>query len=97
MVRYLVIDRESTFNIIIGRVALNHWGAVPSSVHQCVKFSIRSGRIGVTHGNLLQARRCYNNSMNINAQRRLDMQDDEQERQANERERKWVPPPPPTC
>jgi hypothetical protein len=62
MVDFLVIDRPSTNNMIMGRPALNKLKAATSTYHLMMKFPTEEG-VGVVRGDQLTARRCYNISM----------------------------------
>jgi hypothetical protein len=62
MVDFLVIDRPSAYNAIMGRPALNKLKAATSTYHLMMKFPTEEG-IGEVRGNQLAARKCYNISM----------------------------------
>jgi uncharacterized protein YbjQ (UPF0145 family) len=62
MVDFLVIDRPSTYNVIIGRPALNKLRAATLTYHLMMKFPTEKG-VGVVRGDQLAARRFYNISM----------------------------------
>jgi hypothetical protein len=62
MVDFLVIDRPSTNNMIMGRPVLNKLKAATSTYHLMMKFPTEEG-VGVVRGDQLTARRCYNISM----------------------------------
>jgi hypothetical protein len=62
MVDFLVIDRPSAYNAIVGQPALNKLRAVTSTYHLMMKFPTEKG-VGVVRGDQLAARRCYNISM----------------------------------
>jgi hypothetical protein len=62
MVDFLVIDRSSAYNAIVGRPALNNLKAATSTYHLMMKFPTEEG-VGVVQGNQLAARKCYNTSM----------------------------------
>jgi hypothetical protein len=62
MVDFLVIDRPSAYNAIVGRLALNKLRAATSTYHLMMKFPTEEG-VGVVRGDQLTARRCYNISM----------------------------------
>jgi hypothetical protein len=59
---FLVINRPSAYNAIIGRPALNKLRAATSTYHLMMKFPTEE-RVGVVRGDQLVARRCYNISM----------------------------------
>ena len=49
---------QSTYNMILDRVALKKFEAVLSIIHQCLKFSTCYG-VDVVKGNQVEARECY--------------------------------------
>jgi hypothetical protein len=49
MVKFLVVDGRSAYNVILGRLALNDLGAITSTTHLCMKFLTDSG-VGVVRG-----------------------------------------------
>ncbi|XP_062155145.1 uncharacterized protein LOC133863185 [Alnus glutinosa] len=62
MVRFLIIDRPSAYNAILGRTALNEFRAVTSTPHLSMKFPTEEG-VGVEKGDQRMARECYNTSL----------------------------------
>jgi hypothetical protein len=62
MVKFLIVDRVSAYNAIIGRTALNDLKAVTSTPHLSMKFPAKEG-VGVVKGDQKEARRCYNLSL----------------------------------
>ena len=61
MVNFLVVDRPSVYNAIIGRPTLNAMRAVTSTYHLMMKFPTENG-IGVVIGSQKEARICYVNA-----------------------------------
>lgn len=59
MVKFLVVDGRSAYNVILGRPALNELGAIASSPHLCMKFPTDVG-VRVVRGDQKSARVCYN-------------------------------------
>jgi hypothetical protein len=59
MVDFLVVDRPSTYNVIIGQPALNKLKAITSTYHLMMKFPTKN-EIGELKGNQVVARKCYN-------------------------------------
>ena len=57
-VNFLVIDRSSSYNAIIGRLTLISWKAVTSTYHLSIKF-LTEHRVGQVQGDQLVARECY--------------------------------------
>jgi hypothetical protein len=62
MVRFLIVDKISAYNAIIGRTALNDLKAITSTPHLSMKFPTEEG-IRVVKGDQKEARRCYNLSL----------------------------------
>ena len=62
MVDFLVVDRPSAYNAIIGRPGLNKLRAATSTYHLMMKIPTEVG-IGEVKGDQLAVRRCYNISM----------------------------------
>ncbi|KAG2276578.1 hypothetical protein Bca52824_059133 [Brassica carinata] len=58
IVEFIVIDRPSPFNAILGRPWLYNMKAVPSTYHQCLKFPTSKG-IGTIRGSQRNSRTCY--------------------------------------
>jgi hypothetical protein len=59
MVKFLVMDGRSAYNVILGRPALNDLEAITSTPHLCMKFPTNS-RVGVVRGDQKSACTCYN-------------------------------------
>ena len=55
---FLIVDYPSTYNIILGRPALNRLRAVTSTYYLKVKFSI-AYRVGEIRGDQVLAKECY--------------------------------------
>ncbi|XP_074305785.1 uncharacterized protein LOC141641006 [Silene latifolia] len=58
LVRYLVIEGPTTYNVILGRPWLHQMKAVPSTYHQCLKFPTSWGTVTVK-GDREESRNCY--------------------------------------
>lgn len=63
MVRYVVVNAPSSYNLILGQPSLNRLGVIVSSVHMKMKFPIVDGRIVTLKVDQRQARKCYDNSL----------------------------------
>ncbi|XP_062170531.1 uncharacterized protein LOC133876266 [Alnus glutinosa] len=62
LVKFLIVDKVSAYNAIIGRTALNDLKAVTSTPHLSMKFPTEEG-VEVVKGDQKEARRCYNLSL----------------------------------
>ncbi|XP_056852531.1 uncharacterized protein LOC130501721 [Raphanus sativus] len=56
--KFLVVDCPSSYNVILGRPWIHDMGAIPSTLHQLVKFPTPWG-IKVVKGDQENARSCY--------------------------------------
>ncbi|KAI3461303.1 hypothetical protein Pfo_017966 [Paulownia fortunei] len=62
MVKFLVVNAPSTYNMILGRPSLNLFHAVASTYHMKLKFPTHEG-IGEAIGDQRMARECYANTL----------------------------------
>ena len=62
MVRFLVVDALSGYNMLLGRPSLNAIKAIPSAYHMMIKFPTTSG-VGMVRGDQRVAMECYSASM----------------------------------
>ncbi|XP_015965562.1 uncharacterized protein LOC107489321 [Arachis duranensis] len=62
-IQYLVVDCFSPYNVILGRPFLDKFAAIVSTYHLCVKFPVQDNRVATIHGDLQEARQCYNISL----------------------------------
>ncbi|KAK4386206.1 hypothetical protein Sango_2491200 [Sesamum angolense] len=58
LLKFLVVDIPSTYNVILGRPMLNAFRAVISTYHMKIKFPVIGG-VGETQANALQACKYY--------------------------------------
>ncbi|XP_075492418.1 uncharacterized protein LOC142530465 [Primulina tabacum] len=58
MTSFTVVDSPSSYNIILGRPAMNELKAVASTYHQKIKFPVRA-RVGEVQGDQPSFRKCY--------------------------------------
>ncbi|KAL0391484.1 UNVERIFIED_CONTAM: hypothetical protein Slati_4533500 [Sesamum latifolium] len=58
MLKFLVVDVPSAYNVILGRPTLNAFQAVISMYHMKLKFPTPGG-VGEVQGDPLQSRKCY--------------------------------------
>jgi len=62
-IRYLVVNSNSAYNILLGKPALNRLRAVSSTRHMKMKFPDLSGKVIVIKSDQEEARKCYENSL----------------------------------
>ena len=80
MMKVLIVEAPSTYNMLLGRPSLNAIRAIPSTYHMVVKFPTKNG-VGKARGDQRIARECYLASMkqkavdNIHADE-IDMRDE---------------------
>ncbi|XP_073298298.1 uncharacterized protein [Primulina huaijiensis] len=58
MTTFTVVDSPSSYNIILGRPAMNELKAVASTYHQKIKFPVGS-KVGEVRGDQPSSRKCY--------------------------------------
>jgi len=64
-IRYLVINTNTSYNILLGRSSLNKLGAIVSTPHLAMKFLSLSGDILTIHVDQKVARECYAESLRV--------------------------------
>ena len=64
-IRYLVIDANTSYNILLGRSSLNKLGAIVSTPHLAMKFPSLWGDILTIHVDQKIARECYAESLRV--------------------------------
>ena len=62
-IRYLVVNPNSAYNILLGRLALNRLNTVSSTRHMKMKLPDLSGKVIVIKSDQEEARKCYENSL----------------------------------
>ena len=62
IVRFLIVDAPSAYNMLLGRPSLNTIRAIPSAYHMVIKFPTANG-VGMVRGNQRVAKECYLASM----------------------------------
>ena len=65
MVRFLIVDAPSAYNMLLGRPSLNAIRVVPFAYHMVIKLPTANG-VGMVQGNQHIARECYSASMKQN-------------------------------
>ena len=69
-IRYLVVNANSAYNILLGRPALNRLNAVASTRHMKMKLPDLNGKVIVIKSDQEEGRKCYENSLK-NEERRV--------------------------
>ncbi|XP_073031274.1 uncharacterized protein [Primulina eburnea] len=64
MTTFTVVDAPSSYNVILGRPAMNEMKAVASSYHQKIKFPMQ-GQVGEVKGDQPSSRRCYGETVRV--------------------------------
>ncbi|XP_068497460.1 uncharacterized protein [Phaseolus vulgaris] len=62
-IRYLVVNANSAYNILLGRPALNRLKGVASTRHMKLKLPDLSGRVILIKSDQQEAKKCYENSL----------------------------------
>ncbi|GAU42011.1 hypothetical protein TSUD_236780 [Trifolium subterraneum] len=100
MVKYIIVDGQSSYNLILGRPALNGLGAIVSTSHLCIKYPLEGDEVGIIKADQSTARKCYEDSLrNRRAERRKIVNDqrcnflDLDPRDFNKDEEEWRPRP----
>ncbi|KAL0433793.1 UNVERIFIED_CONTAM: Pro-Pol polyprotein [Sesamum latifolium] len=58
LLKFLVVDIPSAYNVILGRPTFNAFRAIISMYHMKINFSVVGG-VGEAQANIFQARKCY--------------------------------------
>ncbi|XP_073294454.1 uncharacterized protein [Primulina huaijiensis] len=61
---FTIVDAPSSYNIFLGRPAMNEMRAVASTYHQKIKFPVR-GRVGEVKGDQPSSRKCFGETVRI--------------------------------
>jgi len=64
-IRYLVIDANTFYNILLGRPSINRLMAIVSTPHLAMKFPLRTEDILTVHVDQKEARECYVESLRV--------------------------------
>nr|KYP58883.1 Retrovirus-related Pol polyprotein from transposon opus [Cajanus cajan] len=62
-IRYLVVNAQSSYSILVGRPTLDKLGAVVSTPHLKLKYPLPGGKVGVLCVDQEIARKCYEDSL----------------------------------
>ncbi|KAL0395198.1 UNVERIFIED_CONTAM: hypothetical protein Slati_4486000 [Sesamum latifolium] len=71
LLKFLVVDLPSAYNVILGRPMLNTFQAVISTYHMKIKFPTPGG-VGEVQEDPLQSRKCYVEAIRKGQKRRVD-------------------------
>ncbi|RDX79108.1 hypothetical protein CR513_40507, partial [Mucuna pruriens] len=69
---YTIVDASASYNIIVGRPALNRVGAIVSTKHLCMKFPV-GGKVGSIWADTRVAQKCYEDSLKIEKSHSFEM------------------------
>jgi len=58
-VRFLLVEANTSYNVLLGRPCLNAFGAIVSTLHLAMKFPSDRGTICTVHADQQIARQCY--------------------------------------
>jgi len=64
-IQYLVIDANTSYNILLGRLSINRLMAIVSTPHLAMKFLLPTGDILTVHVDQKEARECYAESLQV--------------------------------
>jgi len=65
-VRYILVDADTSYNVLIGRRTLNQLEAIVSTSHMAMKFPAPNGTIITVKVDPNEARQCYMQSLKVN-------------------------------
>ncbi|KAL0437826.1 UNVERIFIED_CONTAM: hypothetical protein Sradi_0490500 [Sesamum radiatum] len=71
LLKFLVVDVPSAYNVILGRPTLNTFQVVVSTYHMKIKFPTLGG-VGEVQGDPLQSRKCYVEALRKGQKRNVD-------------------------
>ena len=63
VIRYVVVNTPSAYNLLLGRSSLNRLGAVASMKHMKMKIPSLDGKVITIRSNQKDARKCYESSL----------------------------------
>jgi len=63
VIRYVVVNTPSTYNLLLGKPSLNRLGEVASTKHMKMKLLSLEGRVITIRSNQKDARKCYESSI----------------------------------
>jgi len=73
-VRFLLVEANTSYNVLLGRPCLNAFGAIVFTLHLTMKFLSDKGTICMVHADQQIARQCYTAGLRITPYSRLRKQ-----------------------
>ena len=70
-IRYLLVNANTSYNILLGRSSINYLRAIVSTPHLAMKFPYASGDIIIVHVDQKVARECYVASLKVKSTNQL--------------------------
>ncbi|RDX58632.1 hypothetical protein CR513_62030, partial [Mucuna pruriens] len=64
-IHYLVVEIDTSYNVLIGHAALNTLGAIVSTPHLVMKFLSSNGKVVTIKADQKMARQCYVDSLKM--------------------------------
>ncbi|XP_073120853.1 uncharacterized protein [Henckelia pumila] len=68
MTRFTLVEAPSSYNVILGRPAMNSFKAVASAYHQKIKFLV-GDKVGEVRGDQPSSRKCYAETVKVDYKR----------------------------
>jgi len=65
LVRYLIVDVNTSYNVLLGRPSLNKLGAIVSTPHLAMKFPTERGDVATVYADQRTTRECYVASLRL--------------------------------
>ncbi|KAL0404061.1 UNVERIFIED_CONTAM: hypothetical protein Sradi_2046900 [Sesamum radiatum] len=88
LLKFLMVDIPSAYNVILGRPTLNAFRAIIFTCHMKIKFLVVGG-VGEIQANILQAHRCY--AETIKRGKKRDLEEVSSEENSNKRGKDPIP------
>ena len=63
VIRYVMVNTPSTYNLLLGRPSLNRLGVVASTKHMKMKLPSLEGKVITISSNEKDARKCYDSTL----------------------------------
>jgi len=70
-IRYLLVNANTSYNILLGRPSINRLKVIVSTPHLAMKFPFATGDIAIVHVDQKIVRECYVASLKVEPTRRL--------------------------